>query len=109
MKNISILVPRGAAALSCIEGSFVGFNRANEVLQNMGKPPLFQVQLVGITKEAQVYDKLFTVHPDLEISEVEKTDLIIIPAVNGKMEEVIEINKEFFPWIVSQHEKGAEV
>jgi transcriptional regulator GlxA family with amidase domain len=109
MKNISILVPRGAAALGCIEGAFIGFNRANEVLQKMGKPPLFKVQLVGITREPQVYDKLFTVTPDYSISEVQKTDLIVIPAVNGKMDEVIEVNKEFFPWIVAQHQKGTEV
>jgi len=109
MKTISILVPRGAAALGCIEGSFIGFNRANEVLIGKGKEPLFKVQLVGLTNEPQVYDKLFTVTPDLAISEVKKTDLIIIPAVNGNMNEVIELNKDFFPWIVDQHEKGAEV
>lgn len=109
MKNISILVPRGAVALSCVEGSFVGFNRANEVLQKMGRPPLFDVKLVGLTKEPQVYDKLFSVTPDLSIAEVKKTDLIIIPAVNGNMNEVIEQNKDFNPWIVAQHEQGAEV
>ena len=109
MKNISILVPRGAAALGCIEGSFIGFNRANEVLEKMGKQPLFKVQLVGITNAPQVYDKLFTVTPDSSISDVRKTDLIIIPAVNGNMEEVIELNNEFFPWIRKMYENGAEV
>src|SRR5438105_5023865 len=107
MKNISILVPRGAAALGCIEGSYIGFNRANEVLQKMGKPPLFTIQLVGITNEPQTYDRLFTVTPDRSINEVRKTDLIIIPAVNGNMNEVIEMNKDFFPWIRAMHENGA--
>jgi transcriptional regulator GlxA family with amidase domain len=109
MKNISILVPKGAAALGCIEGSFIGFNRANEVLQKMGRQPLFSVQLVGITNEPQIYDRLFTVAPDKSIKDVSKTDLIIIPAVNGNMKEVVEINKEFFPWIRKMHEGGAEV
>ena len=109
MKNISILVPKGAAALGCIEGSFIGFNRANEVLQKMGRSPLFSIQLVGITNDPQTYDKLFTVTPNRSIAEVRKTDLIIIPAVNGNMQEVIEINKEFFPWIREMHGKGAEV
>jgi transcriptional regulator GlxA family with amidase domain len=109
MKNISILVPRGAAALGCIEGSFIGFNRANEVLQKMGKQPLFSVELVGITNDPQTYDRLFTVTPNRSISDVRKTDLIIIPAVNGNMEEVIEMNKEFFPWIRKMHEEGTEV
>lgn len=109
MKHISILVPRGAAALSCIEGSYVAFTRANDFLVNMGKAPLFSVQLVGLTKEAQVYDRLFTVIPDLAIDEVSKTDLIIIPAVNGDMKEVIDMNKDFFPWINKQYKGGAEV
>lgn len=109
MKNISILVPKGAASLGCIEGSFIAFNRANEVLLSMGKTAIFKVQLVGQTKEPQTYDKLFTVFPDLQISEVEKTDLIIIPAVNGEMANVIEMNKAFFPWIAQQHQNGSEV
>ncbi len=109
MKHISVLVPRGAAALGCIEGSFIGFSRANEVLVGMGKQPLFKIELVGITDEPITYDKLFTVKPDTTIDRLEKTDLIIIPAVNGNMEEVIDINKEFFPWINFQYRNGAEV
>lgn len=109
MKNVSILVPRGAAALGCIEGSFIAFSRANEILVNSGKTPLFSVQLVGMDYEPQVYDRLFTVRPDYSINDIKKTDLIIIPAVNGNMKDVIEINKAFFPWIVEQHKNGAEV
>jgi transcriptional regulator GlxA family with amidase domain len=109
MKHISILVPRGAAALSCIEGSYTLFTKANDFFTNAGKSPLFNVQLVGLTKEVQVYDRLFRVSPDVEIENVPKTDLIIIPAVNGEMEKVIEDNKDFLPWISGQHKKGAEV
>lgn len=109
MKHISILVPRGAAALSCIEGSYTLFTKANDFFTNAGKSPLFNVQLVGLTKEVQVYDRLFRVSPDVEIENVHKTDLIIIPAVNGEMEKVIEDNKDFLPWISGQHRKGAEV
>jgi transcriptional regulator GlxA family with amidase domain len=108
-KTISILVPKGAVALSCIEGSFILFNRANELLTAMGKQPLFTIELVGMDRATQVYDKLFRVSPDKSISEVTKTDLIIIPAVNGEWEEVIAMNKDFFPWIKSLHNTGAEV
>ncbi len=109
MKHVSILVPKGAAALGCIEGSFIAFNKANDFLVSMGRAPLFQVELVGLTKEAQVYDKLFTVYPNKAIAEVRKTDLIIIPAVNGEMEKVIAMNNNFFPWINQQYKNGAEV
>jgi transcriptional regulator GlxA family with amidase domain len=109
MKHISILVPKGAAALSCIEGPYIAFTKVNEFLEGMGKLPLFKVQLVGLTKEEQVYDRLFKVSPDLTTEETLKTDLIIIPAVNGNMENVISINKDFLPWITRQYENGAEV
>ncbi len=109
MKHISILVPRGAVALSCIEGPFILFNKANEFLESIGKHALFNVQLVGLSKEAQLYDRVFSVLPNVEMREVKRTNLIIIPAVNGDMKSVIEANRDFFPWINKQHENGAEV
>ncbi|MFI5192614.1 MAG: GlxA family transcriptional regulator [Chitinophagales bacterium] len=109
MKIISILVPKGDVALSCIEGSFTIFNKVNDFLIVMGKPPLFKVQLVGLTREPQEYHRLFKVQPDLVLNEVKKTDLIIIPAVNGNMDEVIALNAAFIPWMVSQHQAGAEL
>lgn len=109
MKHISVLVPRGAVTLSCIEGSFKAFNIVNDFLREMGKLPLFKVQLVGIDHEPQIYDSVFRVQPDHSIYDDFKSDLIIVPAVNGEWEKVIEINKEFLPWINSQHQNGAEV
>jgi len=109
MKHVSILVPHGAVALSCIEGPYTAFNRVNDFLQNTGRPPLFQVQLVGTSGEAQVYDRFFTVAPDRSIQENFNTDIIIIPAVNGDMEKVLSDNQAFFPWIVKQYQGGAEV
>jgi len=109
MKHVSVLVPRGAVALGCIDGSFILFTKANDFLAARGKPPLFSVQLVGLTREAQVYDRLFSVRPDAAFGEVTKTDLIIIPAVNGDKQEVIAQNRAFLPWIIRQHERGAEV
>lgn len=109
MKHISILVPNGDAALSCIEGPFILFNKVNEFLEMSGKAPLFRVQLVGLNQETRTYDRLFSVRPDLTIGEVQKTDLIIIPAVNGDMKKVIADNDAFFPWINRKHKEGAEV
>jgi transcriptional regulator GlxA family with amidase domain len=109
MKHISILIPKGAVALGCIEGPFILFNKANEFLAGMGKSPLFRVQLVGLSEDAQRYHQLFTVSPEVTIHQIKKTDLIIIPAVNGVMSTVIDQNKEFFPWIKNQYKAGAEV
>jgi transcriptional regulator GlxA family with amidase domain len=109
MKHISILVPRGAVALGCIEGPFILFNKVNEFMSDLGRPVPFRIQLVGMTKETQVYANFFSVTPDCSIKEVRKTDLIIIPAVNGEMKNVIATNQEFLPWITRQHQNGSEV
>ncbi len=109
MKHISILVPKGAAALSCIDGSYIAFTKTNDFLASTGKPRLFDVQLIGLTKEARIYDRAFSVNPDITIDDIHKTDLIIIPAVNGDMEKVIETNKDFIPWIINQYKNGAEI
>lgn len=109
MKHISILVPTGDVALSTIEGSYIAFTKVNDFLVGMGKAPLFNVQLIGLTKEPQVYSKFFTVYPDLEVRDFPKTDLIIVPAVNGDKKKVIEENSLFFPWMVQQYKEGAEL
>jgi len=109
MKNIAILVPQGAASVGCIEGSYIGFSRANEVLAGMGRSPLFTITLVGLTMEPQRYDRFVSIQPDITTQDDYRADLIIIPAVNGEWNEVISINREFFPWIVGQYKNGAEV
>jgi transcriptional regulator GlxA family with amidase domain len=110
MRHISILVPKGNVALSCIEGPFILFNQANRFMEQMGRKHIFNVQLVGMDSDTQTYDRLFKVTPDITINLLEKTDLIIIPAVNGAdMNKVVDDNKDFFPWIVQQHLFGAEV
>ena len=75
----------------------------------MGKPELFEVQLVGLKKEVKVAGGKYTVYTDNLIGDVSKTDLIIIPALDGDMPVVLENNHEFIPWIQKQHKSGAEV
>jgi transcriptional regulator GlxA family with amidase domain len=109
MKHISILIPRGAASLGCIEGAHKMFFNVNRFLIDRGDEPLFTIQLVGITHDPMVYDGFCKVTPDLSIQDNFDTDLIIIPAVNGEMDKVIAANSDFFPWIRAQYERGAEV
>lgn len=109
MKKIAILVPQGAASVGCIEGSYIGFSRANEVLTQMGRLPLFDIQLIGLTLEAQRYDRFISIQPDRTIGDSYQADLVIIPAVNGVWDEVVKVNEKFFPWITNQYKNGAEV
>lgn len=108
MKHISILVPKGAI-LGSLEGTRQLFTEVNTFFKAQGKSPLFHVQLVGLLNETPLSGGLFTVHTDRLIDQVKKTDLIIIPALDGDIKIALENNKEFIPWIVKQHQNGAEV
>ncbi|MEO6550663.1 MAG: helix-turn-helix domain-containing protein [Ferruginibacter sp.] len=108
MKHISILVPEGAI-LGSLEGSRQLFTQVNEFLKMRGAPPLFKVQLVGLSRGTKLSGGLFTVNTELVLEEVHKTDLIIIPALDGDIKIAIENNMDFIPWIIKQHKAGAEV
>ncbi len=108
MKHISILVPRGAI-LGSLEGSRQLLTQVNQFFKSMGKEPVFDVQLVGLSKETPISGGSFTVNTNVIFSDVKQTDLIIIPALDGEITAAIDNNKEFLPWIIEQHNKGAEI
>ncbi len=85
------------------------FKAVNQFLVSSGKPPLFDVQLVAITKEVKLENSLFTVHAEKLLKDVHKTDLIFIPAISGDIPAALKLNKDYMPWIVNQYKNGAEV
>ncbi|WP_374950564.1 GlxA family transcriptional regulator [Mucilaginibacter sp.] len=108
MKHVSILISNDAV-LASIADPRIMFTGVNEFLEAAGKPPLFKVQLVGLTKDVKLHSGLFSVHTDEVIDNVTKTDLIIIPAMGGDMAGAIKKNEQFIPWIIKQYNQGAEV
>ncbi len=108
MKHISILVPKGAI-LGSLEGSRQLFTQVNTFFKARGESPIFKVELVGLTQETPLSGGSFTANADLLLADVKKTDLIIIPALDGEIGAAVERNRDFIPWIVEQHENGAEI
>jgi transcriptional regulator GlxA family with amidase domain len=108
MKHISILVPE-SALLANVEGPRQLFSCVNDFLARLRKPPIFEVQLVGISKETKFNNGLCTIRPDRLVKDVKKTDLIVIPALDGDLQKAVELNKGFSPWIIQQYKSGAEV
>ena len=107
MKHISIIVSKGAI-LGNIEGPRQVFTEANQFLQSIVKQPLFDVHLVGLSHESKLNEGLYTISTEL-MSSINKTDLVIIPAMYGDLQKAIEENKDFIPWIIRQYKMGAEV
>ena len=106
MKHVSIIVPQGDSILSSIIGPYKALNAANDYLKKVGKQPMFDIHLVGLSDETKLYGGLFSVHPDVMMKDVKKTDLIIIPAIDPKS---LGKNLDFIPWINEQYKKGSEV
>jgi transcriptional regulator GlxA family with amidase domain len=108
MKHVSILVPNDAVLASIFDPQYM-FTAVNQFLEAADEPAMFKVQLVGLTKEVLLSGGAFSVHPDLLTQSVKHTDLIIIPALSGDIKIALGKNKDFVPWIIKQHSKGAEV
>ncbi|MEQ9438798.1 MAG: helix-turn-helix domain-containing protein [Cyclobacteriaceae bacterium] len=108
MKNISILVPETAVPAAIIDPRYM-FTAVNEFLKSAEQPPLFHVQLVGLGREVHLNEGLFSVHTNPLSEKIKTPDLIIIPAISGNLDQAIQRNQDFFPWIVQQYKDGAEV
>ncbi|MBA3285407.1 MAG: helix-turn-helix domain-containing protein [Nitrosopumilus sp.] len=108
MKNVAILVPENSVLQAIADPQYC-FSAVNQLMLMSGKEALFNVELVGLRKEIKLNDGHYSVFPDKLINQVEKTDLIIIPALFGNMQIAVDVNKKFIPWIVKHYENGAEV
>ena len=108
MKTVAILVPETAVLQGIADPRYL-FTAINQFLGNAGKPPLFDVKLVGLSKEVKLNAGAFSIHTDLLLHELKKADLVIVPPLSGDLNAAIKLNKEFIPWIIDQYQKGAEV
>ena len=108
MKNVCILVPESSVMQAIADPQYL-FSAVNQFLTVSGKPPLFNVMLVGAKKEIKLNAGLFSVHTDKQLKDIKKTDLVFIPALFGDMQTAIAKNKNLIPWIKEQYENGAEV
>ena len=108
MKHVSILVPE-AAVLAAIDDPRHVFSQVNSFYKQAGNFAVFDIKFVGLKREVKLHDSAFTVHADFLLDEVEKTDLIFIPAFVGDLKAAVEMNKDFIPWLIKQRESGAEI
>lgn len=108
MKDISIAVPRNALLASVGDSQYM-FTKVNEFLRQSGKPALFNIKLVGLTKEVALNGGSYSIKTDFLIQEIQKTDLIIIPSMSGDMITAMVLNLDFNKWFLEQYKNGAEI
>jgi transcriptional regulator GlxA family with amidase domain len=111
MKHIAIIVPVGKGTLStvtCIASAFEVFATAENYWKQCGRKELFRIESVGSSKKTEIYD-LFTVTPQIHISDLKKTNLIIIPPVVINDRQHTNENRLLVNWIKQQYKKGAQL
>jgi transcriptional regulator GlxA family with amidase domain len=110
MKHISIIIPEGDCSITHIEASHQILSEVNVFLASLDRDPLLTIELVGLSKDSALKKGFYTVHHDKTISDIKKTDLIIIPAIQGAdIEKAVQLNQGFVSWILAQHRGGAEI
>ena len=92
MKSVSILVPE-TAVVEAVADPYYIFGAVNNFLRSSGREPLFDVKFVGLSKDVKLVDGAFTVHVHRQLSDVKKTDLILIPALSGDLPAAVDANK----------------
>jgi transcriptional regulator GlxA family with amidase domain len=107
MKQVTIVVPKGKANVSCITGSFNILNSANEHWKKMGNRPMMEITIAGFVTELKLDTGFFSIHP-VNITETDKPDLVIIPAISYD-DNLMKENADLITWITEQYKDGAEI
>jgi transcriptional regulator GlxA family with amidase domain len=112
MKHITIAVPDGQTNLSsvaCIVGTYEMFMVANAYWKEQDRKELYRIELAGVSEIAEFDHGLMTLKPQVHISDIKKTDLIIIPSLVRDYETAMKGNRLLVDWIAEQYKEGAEV
>jgi transcriptional regulator GlxA family with amidase domain len=109
MKQVVIVVPNKYVNLSSVAGSYEILTRANDYWQRIGNRSKWEVKVAGFESELQLDAGLFTIHP-VPISEIKKTDLVLIPSLANKgFDSLLAENAALISWIREQYKNGAEI
>ncbi len=113
MKHITILVPEGQGNLSTV-ASIVGaseiFSEANAYWKKNENKELYKVELAAISQKVNYCESLITIRPQITVSTITKTNLIIIPSsLIRSYKKATKRNQLLMDWIEHQYKHGAEV
>lgn len=108
MKHVSIL-PLYDATLTSIDSSHQLLSRVNDFMRYQGKPPFYEIEVVGLTKNTKLSNGLYIINTDKTLSQIERTDVIVLPLLCGDFKKAIQENKKYTDWLIAQYHKGAEI
>ncbi|MBS1602563.1 MAG: helix-turn-helix domain-containing protein [Bacteroidetes bacterium] len=108
MKHISILALH-YATINSIDSCQQMLSRVNDFLRYQQKEPYFTIEIVGLQKTIGFNNGLYNLNANTTISEVEHTDIVILPLLCGDFPKAIQANEGYREWVLSQYRNGAEI
>ena len=109
MKQLTIVVPEGENNLSSISGAYEIFGKANAYWSDLHGSALFEIRLAGVSAQVDFNGGLFSVRPQLQLSDITATDLIIIPSLNHNYDLALDGNAALVSWLRRQYTNGASI
>lgn len=109
MKQVTILYPQEQSALStvaCVVGALEVFAKAEDYWKKQGNAQNYKVMIVGTATKEEFIKGMVAIKTDVHFSEINSTDLIIIPAATPVANPS---NQAMLDWITQQYKKGAEI
>lgn len=108
MKEIAIILPH-KALISSVEDARYMFSKVNDHLIQKGRKTLFNIKLIGLTRDVILGDGQYVVKADAVIDDAAKPDLIVIPSINEEIIPLLTFNLRFNPWIIQNYRLGSEI
>jgi transcriptional regulator GlxA family with amidase domain len=112
MKHITIIAPGSQTNLgtvACIAGAYEIFTRANEYFKESTGKASFKIEVAGVASRTDLAKGLFSVKTHVDISDLNETNLIIIPSLEANFTDDGQGSAEILKWITRQYKKGAEI
>jgi len=104
LKKVVIALPKGQLVVSSVVGTYQLFSSA------IRKSSYDTELIVAGEKRPQKYmDGCFAITPQRHWQDVDRADLIIIPAIEDGLEEALALNAPLMQWLMEQHQKGARI
>src|SRR5579872_4654602 len=108
MKHVSILALHDAT-MSCIDSSYQILNRVNDFLKYQGRSAFYQVEIVGVNETETLGSRQYRIDVGNTIYKLAKTDVVVIPLICSDFTKVLEHNRAYAEWLLTQRRNGAEI
>ena len=104
--QIGIIIPKDYRLLS-VAAIIDVFEAVNRIYIERGEAPYYDIQIVTADEEKE---SSFHSYPFVSIKDDRKHDLILIPSFSTtNMQQTIQKNAVFVPWLIRQYQNGAEL